>query len=157
MDRKAEEASEVQRKRVVILSDRSREIIRLFEERERKRPSGFGFFGSHAISTNSFKAEIDAEPEAPPLLKLTGYFKNQEGCRHTRNESAVFKFSYFTRKKDSCNNICHLRTKCSATKTALFDHLVSFEYAVIFNSCLIEHISRLSRFPQRAVKELLTI
>ena len=37
MDRKAEEASEVQRKRVVILSDRSREIIRLFEERERKR------------------------------------------------------------------------------------------------------------------------
>jgi hypothetical protein len=37
MDRKAEEASEVQRKSVVILSDRSREIIRLFEERERKR------------------------------------------------------------------------------------------------------------------------
>ena len=37
MDRKAEEASEVQRKTVVILSDRSREIIRLFEERERKR------------------------------------------------------------------------------------------------------------------------
>jgi hypothetical protein len=38
MDRKAEEA-EAQRKRktVVILSDRSREIIRLFEERQRKR------------------------------------------------------------------------------------------------------------------------
>jgi hypothetical protein len=37
MDRKAEEASEVPRKSAVILSDRSREIIRLFEERERKR------------------------------------------------------------------------------------------------------------------------
>ena len=37
MDRKAEQASEVQRKSAVILSDRSREIIRLFEERERKR------------------------------------------------------------------------------------------------------------------------
>ena len=37
MDRKAEEASEVQRKSAVILSDRSREIIRLFEELERKR------------------------------------------------------------------------------------------------------------------------
>jgi hypothetical protein len=37
MDRKAEEASEVQHKSAVILSDRSREIIRLFEELERKR------------------------------------------------------------------------------------------------------------------------
>jgi hypothetical protein len=37
MDRKAEEATEGQRKTVVILSDRSREIIRLFEERQRKR------------------------------------------------------------------------------------------------------------------------
>ena len=37
MDRKAEEASEVLHKSAVILSDRSREIIRLFEERERKR------------------------------------------------------------------------------------------------------------------------
>jgi hypothetical protein len=35
MDRKAEQASEVQRKSAVILSDRSREIIRLFEELER--------------------------------------------------------------------------------------------------------------------------
>ncbi len=33
MDRKAEEASEVQRKSAVILSDRSREIIRLFGEK----------------------------------------------------------------------------------------------------------------------------
>ena len=37
MNRKAEEASEGQRKTVVILSDRSREIIRLFEERQRVR------------------------------------------------------------------------------------------------------------------------
>ncbi len=37
MDQKAEEACEVQRKTVVILSDRAREIIRLFEERQRKR------------------------------------------------------------------------------------------------------------------------
>ena len=37
MEQKAEEASGVQRKLVIILSDRSREIIRLFEERERKR------------------------------------------------------------------------------------------------------------------------
>jgi hypothetical protein len=37
MDRKAEEATEGQRKTVVILSDRSREIIRLFEERQHKR------------------------------------------------------------------------------------------------------------------------
>jgi hypothetical protein len=35
MDRKAEQAGH--RKTVVILSDRSREIIRLFEERQRKR------------------------------------------------------------------------------------------------------------------------
>jgi hypothetical protein len=35
MDRKAEQAGH--RKTVVILSDRSREIIRLFEERHRKR------------------------------------------------------------------------------------------------------------------------
>jgi len=49
MDRKAEEASEVQRKSVVILSDRSREIIRLFEERERKR----------------HQAEQNAEPVEP--------------------------------------------------------------------------------------------
>jgi len=37
MDRKAEEAFEGQRKTIVILSERSREIIRLFEERQRKR------------------------------------------------------------------------------------------------------------------------
>jgi transposase len=37
MDRKVEEASKGQRKTVVILSDRSREIIRLFEERQQKR------------------------------------------------------------------------------------------------------------------------
>ena len=37
MDRKAEEAPQGQRKIVIILSDRSREIIRLFEERQRKR------------------------------------------------------------------------------------------------------------------------
>jgi hypothetical protein len=37
MDRQAEQASEVQRKSDVILSERSREIIRLFEELERKR------------------------------------------------------------------------------------------------------------------------
>jgi hypothetical protein len=37
MDRKADEASEGQRKTAVILSDRSREIIRLFEEMQRKR------------------------------------------------------------------------------------------------------------------------
>jgi hypothetical protein len=37
MDRKVEQASQGQRKTVVILSDRSREIIRLFEERQRKR------------------------------------------------------------------------------------------------------------------------
>src|SRR5918995_406415 len=37
MDRKADDVSEGQRKTVVILSDRSREIIRLFEERQRKR------------------------------------------------------------------------------------------------------------------------
>jgi hypothetical protein len=37
MDRKAEEASEGRRKTVVILSERSREIIRLFEWRQRKR------------------------------------------------------------------------------------------------------------------------
>ena len=37
MDRRAEEATEGQRKTVVILSDRSREIIRLFEERQRQR------------------------------------------------------------------------------------------------------------------------
>jgi hypothetical protein len=37
MNGKAEEASEGQRKTVVILSDRSREIIRLFEERQGKR------------------------------------------------------------------------------------------------------------------------
>jgi hypothetical protein len=49
MDRKAEEASEVPRKSAVILSDRSREIIRLFEERERKR----------------HQAEQNAEPVEP--------------------------------------------------------------------------------------------
>ena len=37
MDRKAEQTSEGQRKTVVILSDRSREIIRLFEERRQQR------------------------------------------------------------------------------------------------------------------------
>jgi hypothetical protein len=37
MDRKAEEAPQGQRKIVIILPDRSREIIRLFEERQRKR------------------------------------------------------------------------------------------------------------------------
>jgi hypothetical protein len=37
MDRKAEEATEGRRKSVVILSDRSREIVRLFEELQRKR------------------------------------------------------------------------------------------------------------------------
>jgi hypothetical protein len=37
MDQKAGQASESQRKTVVILSDRSREIIRLFEERRQKR------------------------------------------------------------------------------------------------------------------------
>ena len=37
MDRKAEEAPQVQRRIVIILSDRSREIIRLFEERQQKR------------------------------------------------------------------------------------------------------------------------
>jgi hypothetical protein len=37
MDRKAEEARAGERKIVIILSDRSREIIRLFEERQRKR------------------------------------------------------------------------------------------------------------------------
>jgi hypothetical protein len=37
MDQKTEEACESQRKTVVILSDRAREIIRLFEERQRKR------------------------------------------------------------------------------------------------------------------------
>jgi hypothetical protein len=37
MDRETEEARDGQRKTVVILSNRSREIIRLFEERWRKR------------------------------------------------------------------------------------------------------------------------
>lgn len=37
MDRKAEEAPQGQREIVIILSDRSREIIRLFEERQQKR------------------------------------------------------------------------------------------------------------------------
>ena len=37
MDRKAEETPQGQRKIVIILSDRSREIIRLFEERRQKR------------------------------------------------------------------------------------------------------------------------
>ncbi len=52
MDRKPEEASEVQRKSIVILSDRSREIIRLFEERERKR---------HAAEQNNKAASLSQD------------------------------------------------------------------------------------------------
>jgi hypothetical protein len=37
MDRKTEQAPKDRRKTVVILSDRSREIIRLFEERQQNR------------------------------------------------------------------------------------------------------------------------
>jgi hypothetical protein len=42
MDQIAEEACEGQRKTVVIISDRAREIIRLFEDRQRKRQSEDG-------------------------------------------------------------------------------------------------------------------
>jgi len=50
MDRKAEEATEGQRKTVVILSDRSREIIRLFEERQRQRQQVEQDSGLHSFS-----------------------------------------------------------------------------------------------------------
>ncbi len=66
MDRKAEEASEVPRKSAVILSDRSREIIRLFEERERKRHQVLNSLAATLFDKElpSRKAEIDAEREA---------------------------------------------------------------------------------------------
>jgi len=50
MDRRAEEATEGQRKTVVILSDRSREIIRLFEERQRQRQQVEQDPGLHSFS-----------------------------------------------------------------------------------------------------------
>jgi len=50
MDGKAEEATEGQRKTVVILSDRSREIIRLFEERQRQRQQVEQDPGLHSFS-----------------------------------------------------------------------------------------------------------
>jgi hypothetical protein len=63
MDRKVEEASEVQRKSAVILSDRSREIVRLFEERERKRHLDSLTATLFNKELPSRKAEIDAERE----------------------------------------------------------------------------------------------
>src|SRR5258707_7716258 len=91
MDRKAEEASEVQRKSAVILSDRSREIIRLFEELERKRHQV-----SDSLAATPFrqtaKAEIDCEPEAPALLKLTGYFPAPKSIRRRLSSSGVQNF-----------------------------------------------------------------
>jgi hypothetical protein len=66
MDRKAEEASEVPHKSAVILPDRAREIIRLFEERERKRHQVLNSLAATLFDKElpSRKAEIDAEREA---------------------------------------------------------------------------------------------
>ena len=56
MDSKTEEASEAQRKTVVILSDRSREIIRLFEERQRKRQQAEQDLRRHSFSELASKS-----------------------------------------------------------------------------------------------------
>jgi hypothetical protein len=67
MDRKAEEASEVQRKRVVILSDRSREIIRLFEELERKRHQVLDSLAATPIRQTASKLKLMLSPKRRPF------------------------------------------------------------------------------------------
>ena len=67
MDRKAEEASEVQRKRVVILSDRSREIIRLFEELERKRHQVSDSLAATPLRQTAPKLKLIVNPKRRPF------------------------------------------------------------------------------------------
>jgi hypothetical protein len=67
MDRKAEEASEVQRKSAVILSDRSREIIRLFEELERKRHQVSDSLAATPLRQTAPKLKLIANPKRRPF------------------------------------------------------------------------------------------
>jgi len=67
MDRKAEEASEVQRKSAVILSDRSREIIRLFEERERKRHQVLDSLAATPFRQTASKLKLMLSPKRRPF------------------------------------------------------------------------------------------
>ena len=67
MDRKAEEASEVQRNSAVILSDRSLEIIRLFEELERKRHQVLDSFAATPIRQTASKLQLMLSPKRRPF------------------------------------------------------------------------------------------
>ena len=67
MDRKAEEASEVQRKSAVILSDRSREIIRLFEELERKRHQVSDSLAATPLRQTAPKLKLIVNPKRRPF------------------------------------------------------------------------------------------
>jgi hypothetical protein len=67
MDRKAEEASEVQRKSAVILSDRSREIIRLFEELERKRHQVSDSLAATPFRQTAPKLKLIVNPKRRPF------------------------------------------------------------------------------------------
>jgi hypothetical protein len=67
MDRKAEEASEVQRKSAVILSDRSREIIRLFEELERKRHQVSDSLAATPFRQTAPKLKLIVSPKRRPF------------------------------------------------------------------------------------------
>jgi hypothetical protein len=67
MDRKAEEASEVQRNSAVILSDRSLEIIRLFEELERKRHQVLDSLAATPIRQTASKLKLMLSPKRRPF------------------------------------------------------------------------------------------
>ena len=67
MDRKAEEASEDQRKSAVILSDRSREIIRLFEELERKRHQVSDSLAATPFRQTAPKLKLIVSPKRRPF------------------------------------------------------------------------------------------